>query len=94
MVEMSQDSVSLNLNQEQIKLCLIALDVFNSLINHPVLQAPMNELIQRAEKFYGFTFDTQAALSDLPKFSDESIGLTCDVLFEKYEELEFTETFH
>jgi hypothetical protein len=94
MVEMSQDSVELDLDVEQIKLCLIALDVFNGLISTPVLQAPMIELIKRAEKFYGFKFDVRAALSDLPKFSDNSIGLTSDKLFEKYEELEFTSSLN
>lgn len=94
MVNLSQDLVQLDLTQEQLKLCLIAIDVFHGLINNPVLQAPLINSIQHAEKFFGFSFDTHAAISDLSKFSDVCIGLTCDKIFEKYEELESLESLH
>lgn len=88
MVKMSLPAVPKELTLEQLEICLIALDVFHGLINNPVLQPLLIEEVQKAEKFYGLNFNLHDALSDLDKFSDVSVGLTCDKLFDLHENLE------
>lgn len=88
MVEMSQKPVQQELTLEQLKICLIALDVFNTLIKNPTLQPLLIDSAQKAETFFGFNPDIKKKLSNTDAFSDKHIGLTCDKLFDLFEDLE------
>ncbi len=87
MVKMSLSAVSQELTLEQLELCLITLDVFNGLINNPVLQPLLIQEAQKSEKFFGFKLNLHDVLSDLNKFSAVTIGFTCDKLYDQHETL-------
>lgn len=87
MVKMSQNSVHVQLDVEQLKLLLTTLYAFDYLIKQANLQALLSEAVESAEKFYDFKFDYLGALQDINKFSDKSIGFTSDIIFDSYYDL-------
>lgn len=89
MVSMSLSPVTEKLTAAELEICLIAVDVFNTLLQNKKLQPLILATAIHSEDFFGIEFNLAEKLTALDKFSDEGIGLTCDKLFSQYEALEY-----
>lgn len=75
---------TVRLTSEQIKLCLIALDVLNSSASDSSVHKSLAARIKRACWAWCFAFDVKRFTHGKSAFCDDDLGLLCDHLFEVY----------